>query len=116
MSADDDVFIAGGPAAGEVRRVIEEALDGTFAPSADADPVPGLAAGPVQFFFHDGHPFEDDTELPLTRYRYQVRIHDTERDQQRQLAVARQVFDAARAAGWQALLVRDLQEVVARHP
>lgn len=116
MSADDDVFIVGGQSASEVRRVIEAALGGRFALSTDPDPVPALAVGPTQVFFYDGHPFEDDTGLPLTRYQYQVKVRDSERDQQRQLTVARQAFEAASAAGWQAVLVRDLQEVIAHHP
>ena len=56
------------------------------------------------------------TDLPLTQYQYWVSVHDTERDEQRQLAVAQRVFDAARAAGWKTLLTHDLQSVLARHP
>jgi hypothetical protein len=116
MSADDDVFIGGGASASEVRQIIEETLGGKFALSADADPVPVLAVGPAQVFFHESHPYEDDTDLPLSRYKYQVSVHDIRRDEESQLVVARLLFDVACLAGWQALLVRDLQEVVARHP
>lgn len=116
MSADDEVFIAGNQTANEVQQAIESGLGEKFEPSADPDPVPALGVGRTHVFFHSHHDFEDDTDLPLTQYQYWVSVHDTERDEQRQLAVAQRVFDAARAAGWKTLLTHDLQGVIARHP
>jgi hypothetical protein len=116
MSADDEVFIAGSQTASEIQQTIEAALGEQFVPSADPDPVPALGVGRTHAFFHTVRDFEDDTDLPLTQYQYWVSVHDTERDEQRQLAVAQRIFDAARAAGWKALLTHDLQGVIARHP
>lgn len=112
MSADDDVFIAGDRPSEEVRRTIESALAGQFEPSADQEPMPLLVTGHTFVYFHDEHNFCDDRDMRFTQYRYWVNVHDTNRDADRQLAVARRVFETARAAGWKALLARDLQEKV----
>lgn len=116
MSADDDVFIAGSRDADKVKEAIETALGATFQASADPDPLPALAVGPTHVFFHGKHPFDDDVDLPLSHYQYWVSVHDTGRDERRQLAVAQRVFDAVRSAGWKVLLTHDLQGVVARYP
>jgi hypothetical protein len=116
VSADDDVFIAGDQLAGQVQQAIAASLGEEFKASDDPDPVPALAVGPTHVFFHHVHHFADDAGLPLSQYRYWVRVHDSERDEQRQLAVARRVFEAARSAGWTTLLTRDLQAVIARNP
>lgn len=116
MSADDEVFIASSQPADAVQQAIEAALGEQFEPSADPDPAPALAVGRTHVYFHSDHDFEDDTDLPLTQYQYWVSVHDTERDEQRQLAVAQRIFDAARVEGWKVLLTHDLQGVVARHP
>lgn len=83
-----------------VRAVIEAALGSAFRPSQDTEPAPALAAGTTKVFFHDEHPFEDDAGFPASRYRYGVSVEDSARDEERQLAVARQVFDAVKAQGW----------------
>jgi hypothetical protein len=116
MSADDDVFIAGNQPASEVQQAIEKALGEKFTASADPDPLPALSVGRTHVFFHSDHHFDDDTDLPFSQYRYWVSVHDTERDEQRQILVARRVFDAVRDAGWKALLAHDLQALIARHP
>jgi hypothetical protein len=116
MSADDDVFIAGDEPAAEVQQAIAVALGEEFAPSTDPEPVPAIGVGPTLVFFHDEHDFDDDRDLRFSRYRYWVSVHDTQRDEERQLAVARRVFDAATAAGWNSLLTHDLQVLIARHP
>jgi hypothetical protein len=115
MSADDDVFIAGDRPAGEVRKAIETALGERFEPSIDLEPMPALFVGHTLVYFHDDHEFCDDRDLRFTQYRYWVNVHDTDRDADRQLAVARRVFEVARAAGWPALLARDLQQLVDRY-
>ena|ERR1700733_14845004 len=116
MSADDDVFIAGDQPAAEVQQAIAAALGAEFTPSADSEPVPALGIGPTHVFFHDEHDFDDDRDLRFSQYHYWVSVHDTQRDEARQLALARRVFDAAAAAGWSTLLTHDLQVLVAHHP
>ena len=116
MSADDDVFIAGDQPAAEVQQVIAAALGEELMPSADPEPVPALGVGPTHVFFHDEHDFDDDRDLRFSRYRYWVSVHDIQRNEERQLAVARRVFDAATAAGWSALLTHDLQLLIAENP
>ncbi len=115
MSADDDVFIAGDRPAVEVRQGIETALGERFQPSMDQEPLPLLVTGHTFVYFHDDHEFSDDRDLRFTQYRYWVNVHDTDRDADRQLAVARRVFEAAQAAGWPALLARDLQQMIDRY-
>ncbi|HEY3908043.1 MAG TPA: hypothetical protein VGM14_29330, partial [Streptosporangiaceae bacterium] len=87
-----------------------------FRPSQDAEPVPALAAGATKVFFHDDHPFEDDTGFAVSRYQYWVSVRDSGRDEERQLAVARKVFDAAKTSGWPALLSYGLQGSLAIYP
>jgi hypothetical protein len=67
-------------------------------------------------FFRDSHPFEDDVDFPVSRYRYWVSVQDSARDEGRQLAVAQRVFDAVKAAGWPVLLSHGLQGTGATHP
>lgn len=73
---------------------------------------PGLR----KVFFHDEHPFEDDAGFPASRYRYWVSVEDSARDEERQLAVARQVVDAVKAEGWSAMLSYGLQGSLVMYP
>ena len=111
-----DVFVATDCPGSAVRATIEVALGAAFKPSQDAEPVPALAIGTTKVFFHDGHPFEDDVDFAVSQYRYWVNIHDSARDENRQLAIARRVFDAVVAEGWSALLSFGLQGNLAVHP
>jgi hypothetical protein len=67
-------------------------------------------------FFRDSHQFEDDADFPVSRYQYWVNVQDSGHDENRQLEVARRVFDAARTAGWPALLSYAVQRSIAVHP
>ncbi|HEV2373035.1 MAG TPA: hypothetical protein VGS19_12785 [Streptosporangiaceae bacterium] len=116
MSSEHDIFIDTSEPPATVRDVIAGALGGAFQPSLDPEPVPALAVGATKVFFHDSHPFEDDTDFPASRYRYWVSVEDSARDDSRQLAVAQRVFDAVKAAGWPSLLSYDLQGFIAQHP
>lgn len=111
-----DVFIAAVQPAPAVRAAIADALGAAFQPSLDPEPVPVLAVGPTKVFFHDSHHFEDDADFPVSRYRYWVNVQDSGHDENRQLEVARRVFDAARTAGWPALLSYAVQRSIAVHP
>lgn len=113
---EHDVFFSGEGPADAVRAVIEAALGSAFRPSRDAEPVPALVARTTKVFFHDEHPFEDDAGFPASRYRYWVSVEDSARDEERQLAVARQVFDAVTAEGWSAMLSYGLQGSLAIYP
>src|SRR6185437_393504 len=113
---EHDVFISGEAPADAVRRVIESVLGATFRPSEDAEPVPALIVGAAKVFFRDDHPFEDDTAFAVSRYRYWVSVRDSGRDEERQLAVARKIFDAVKAAGWPVMLSYGLQGNLATYP
>lgn len=67
-------------------------------------------------FFHDSHEFEDDRDFAVMRYRYWISVHDSERDEQRQLTIARRIFDAMKARTWEAMLSHNLQSSIAIHP
>src|SRR5258707_1661616 len=95
-----DVFVATEYPAPVVRAVIEVALGTAFQPSHGPEPVPALTIGPTKVFFHDSHPFEDDADFAVSRYRYWVNVEDSAR----QLAIAQRVFDAVKAEGWPAML------------
>jgi hypothetical protein len=77
---EHDVFIADERPAPVVRAVIEAALGAAFTSGQGPEPATFLATGTTTVFFHDSHSFEDDTDFPVTRYRYwcQRSRHDQE--------------------------------------
>jgi hypothetical protein len=113
---EHDVFVAAERPAPMVRAVIEAALGAAFTPGQAPELPVALATGTTMVFFHDSHPFEDDVDFPVTRYRYWVNIHDTTRNTERQLATARCVFDAVTAEGWSAMLSYGTQGHLAIYP
>jgi hypothetical protein len=113
---EHDVFVSAERPAGVVRAVIEAALGTAFRPSQDPDPVPALAIGTTKVFFHDSHPFEDDADFAVSRYRYWVSVEDSARDEDRQFAIARQVFDSVKTEGWPVMLSFGLQGSLAVYP
>lgn len=113
---EHDVFVSGEAPADVLLAIIETALGAVFRPSQDPEPVPVLIAGDTKVFFHDDHPFEDDTGFAVSRYRYWVSVEDSGRDEERQLAVARKVFDAVKTSGWPAMLSYGLQGNLAVYP
>jgi hypothetical protein len=113
---DHDVFVSGDAPADAVRAVIESALGAAFRSSQDPEPVPVLVAGATKVFFHDDHPLEDDTDFAVSRYRYWIGVRDSARDDERQLAVARKVFDDVKAEGGPAMLSYGLQGNLAIYP
>lgn len=115
MMTDHDLFITAADPA-EVREVIAATLGAPFQPSQDTEPVPALAVGTTKVFFHDSHPFEDDTDLPVSRYQYWVSVEDSSYDEDHQLAIAQRIFDAIKATGWPVLLSYGLQGSIATHP
>jgi hypothetical protein len=113
---DHDVFVSGEAPVDAVRAAIETALGATFRPSQEPEPVPSLAVGATMVFFHEDHPFEDDIGFAAARYRYWISVRDSARDEERQLAVARKVFDAVKAEGWPVMLSYGLQGNLATYP
>jgi hypothetical protein len=113
---DHDVFVAAGCSGGAVRAAIEAALGASFGQGQGSDPVPVLAVGTTMVVFHGSHPFEDDVDFAVSRYRYWVSVHDSARNSGRQLAVAQRVFDAAKAQGWPVMLSFGVQGHIAVCP
>jgi hypothetical protein len=113
---EHDVFVEAGCPAPVVRAVIEAALGAAFRPGEGTEPAAVLATGSTMVFFYDSHPFEDDVDFPVTRYRYWVNIRDTVRNTERQLVIARRVFDAVTAGGWPAMLSYGTQGNLAIYP
>jgi hypothetical protein len=113
---EHDIFVADERPPVVVRAVIEAALGAAFTPGQGPEPSTFLATGTTTVFFHDSHPFEDDVDFPVTRYRYWANIHDTTRNIERQLAIARRVFDAVTAEGWPAMLSYGTQGQLAIYP
>src|SRR5215813_6226192 len=104
---EHDIFVSTDSPAAVVRANIEAALGAAFKASQDAEPVPALAIGTTKVFFHDSHLFEDDKDFAVSRYRYWVSVEDSARDEERQLAISQQVFDALRAEACAVLLSFD---------
>ncbi len=77
---------------------------------------PALATGTTLVFFYDSHPFDDDVDFAGSRYRSRVNVHDTARNAERQLAIARRVFDAVKAEGWPTMLSFCTQGNIALYP
>lgn len=114
--ADHGIFVSAERPAGAVRAVIETALEATFGISEDPEPLPALVTGVTKVFFNDSHGFEDDRDFAVSRYRYWINVHDSARDEQRQLAVAQRVFDAVKAQAWPAMLSFNLQDTITVYP
>lgn len=113
---EHDVFVAAECPSAVVRAVIEAALGTSFAPGHGPDPVPFLAVGTTNVFFQESHPFEDDVDFAVSRYRYWVNVHDSARNSERQLEIARRVFEAAKAQDWPVMLSFGVQGHVAVYP
>jgi hypothetical protein len=113
---EHDVFVGGGQPAPVISAVIEAALGAVFQPGPGPDPVPCLITGTTKVFFHGSHPFEDDRGFPVSRYACWINVHDSARNRERQLAVARRIFDAARVQNWPAMLSYGTQGHIAIHP
>jgi hypothetical protein len=114
--ADHDIFVSTKAPADAVRTVIEAELRTAFQASDDSDPVPALITGTTKVFFYDHHEFENDQDFTVSRYRYWINVHDSARDEQRQLAVAQQIFHAMKAQAWPVMLSHNLQGNIATYP
>jgi hypothetical protein len=117
-------FIFTGPQARDpdLMHLIEQALGGTFRFEEGTDPY--VRAGTVAVYV-GGHEFDDDdiawpdgSDVPLrSMYPAMIEFRDTGGDQQRQEAVARQVFAALESAGrWPTVYIDDMQKVLDSFP
>jgi hypothetical protein len=55
-------------------------------------------------------------DFAVSRYRYWISVHDSARDEERQLASAQRVFGAMKAQAWPALLSFNLQSIITVYP
>jgi hypothetical protein len=103
-----------------ITTVIEHALGGSFTdPGADGEPAhlaydrTDIYAGPHHFDDGDLQAL-DGTPLDLhSQYPYWVEVRDLDRDQDRQLATSRRLYEALKATGkWKLVLADDMQKVV----
>jgi hypothetical protein len=109
MSVSEDVLVDAATA-GEVRSVLEDAFGGSFTdrPAGSAHLTTGrtvLDLGP--------HHFEDDRDMPVSRYRWWIEVRDLDKDQARQAQAAARVFEVLkRQHRWDLLLIHDMQRLV----
>lgn len=117
MSRQTHIFIGTDQPVDAVMAILESALGRTFIHENGSDPYIRLDpvavyVGPHEFD-DDDITFADGSPIPLhSQYPHWIEVRDTERDLQRQEAVARQVFEALKAAGnWRLVLIDDMQHV-----
>jgi hypothetical protein len=120
MARTTDLFVGTSEPADAVIAALEHAFGASFTRLQDEDPY--LPLGQVTVYVGSHH--QDDEEikgpdgswqwLPLrSQYPYRVEVRDLDHDADRQLATARQVFDALKAVGrWNLALVDDMQQLL----
>jgi len=123
MSRQTFIFVSAQAQDPDLMHLVEQALGGTFSYEEGSDPY--IRVGPVAVYA-DGHEFDDDdiawpdgSDVPLrSMYPTMIEIRDTGGDQERQQAVAGQIFDALAAAGrWRTVFIDDMQKVLdSYHP
>jgi hypothetical protein len=120
MARTVDLLVGTEEPVSAVTAAIEDALGATLAnPAADGEPAhlavdrTDIYVGPHHFDDGDLHK-PDGTPLPLrSQYRHWVEVRDLDRDPDRQLATARQLYEAFRATGsWKLVLADDTQKVI----
>jgi len=120
MARTVDLLVGTDEPLSAVTTVIERALGGIFTdPGTDDAPAhlsydrTDIYAGPHHF--DDGDlQAPDGTPLDLhSRYPHWVEVRDLDRDPDRQLATARQLYEAMKATGkWKLVLADDMQKVI----
>ena len=121
MSRQTFIFVGTQVQDPDLMHLIEHALDSTFRFEEGTDPY--IRAGTVAVYV-GGHEFDDDdiawpggSDVPLrSLYPAMIEFRDTGGDQQRQQAIAAQVFAALESAGrWPAVYIDDMQKVLDRY-
>jgi hypothetical protein len=123
MSRQTFIFVSDPAQDPDLMHLIEQALGGNFRYEEGSDPY--IRVGTVAIYA-GVHEFDDDdiawpggSDIPLrSMYPAMVEIRDTDGDQQRQQAIADQVFAALKSAGrWRAVYIDDMQKVLdSYHP
>jgi hypothetical protein len=120
MARTTDLFVGTSEPASAVISALEDAFGASVTRLSDEDPY--LSLGPVTVYVGSHHQDDDEIKgpdgswqwLPLrSQYPHRVEVRDLDHDADRQLAVAREVFDALKAAGrWKLVLVDDMQQLL----
>ena len=123
MSRQTFIFVSAPPQDPDLRRLIEQAVGGKLRYEEGSDPYVRVSTVAV---YVGGHEFDDDdiawpgsSDIPLrSMYPAMVEVRDTDGDQQRQQAVADEVFAALKSAGrWRAVYIDDMQKILdSYHP
>lgn len=113
------VFIGANRPIGDVAEMVGKALDGTLAPGPDGDLFLMLPSVAVNLGTHDFDDRdlenEDGEDIRLaSEMPHLVEVRDLEQDYARQNATALRVLEAARAAGWRAVAVDDMVDLLGR--
>ncbi len=118
MSRQTFIFVGTQARDPDLVHLVEQALGGTFRSEEGSDPY--IRVGTMAVYV-GGHEFDDDdiawpggSDIPLrSMYPAMIEFRDTGGDQQRQQAVAGQVFAALEsAARWHAVYIDDMQKVL----
>ena len=117
MSRQTFIFVGAQARDADLMHLMEQTLDGTFTFEEGTDPY--TRAGTVAVYVGK-HDFDDDiawpggSDVPLrSMYPTMVEFRDTGGDQQRQQAIAAQVFaDLKSADRWPAVYIDDMQKVL----
>jgi hypothetical protein len=119
MASTMDLFVGAEATLSDLRNVLEAAVGAPFKANADGELV--VPRGSARLFLNDGHEFDDEeirwpdgTWIKLhSEYRYWIEIRDVERDEDRQLEVAKSVFQALTDFGrCRLVLIYDMQRLV----
>jgi hypothetical protein len=120
MARTSDLFVGTSESADAVIAALEHAFGASFTRPPGEDPY--LPLGHVTLYAGGHH--QDDEEIkgsdgswrwrPLrSEYPHRVEVRDLDHDVDRQLAAARQVFDALKATGrWKLALVDNVQRLL----
>jgi hypothetical protein len=118
MSRQTFIFVGTQARDADLMHLMERTLGGTFAFEEGTDPY--IRTGTVAVYVGE-HDFDDDdiawpggSDVPLrSMYPTMIEFRDTGGDQQRQQAIAAQVFAALESAGrWPAVYIDDMQKVL----
>lgn len=120
MARTVDLLVGTDEPLNAVTAVIERALGGTFTDRGAYSEPAHLAYDRTDIYAGPHHFDDGDLQAPdgapleiHSRYPYWMEVRDVDRDQDRQLATARQIYDALKTIGrWKLVLADDMQKVI----